>query len=436
MTARSDAVPLRPLWSATAPASPKFPELSGALLAQVAIVGAGYTGLSAALHLNEQGRDSVLLERHEIGEGASGLNGGQVIAGVKNDPGELLRLFGPRLGPKLIDTVGSGPDLVFELIRKHGIACDAVRTGWIQAATSERELSRIRARVDQWRRYGADAEVLNREQTARLIGSGYYRGAWIDRRGGTVQPLAYARGLARAAQSAGSRIYVRSPAVRLSRSSEQWRLDTPRGSVTAPIVIIATDAYTDGLVDPLRRSLVVVPSFQVATAPLPPALRSSILPQHQSVSDTGHLLRYFRLDAGGRLLMGSRGAFDRTPTPESARHLYQAVREIFPRLDGTAFDFHWSGLVAITTDRLPHLHELGPGLLAGVGYNGRGIAMATTMGRLLARLAAGESAAELGFPITPVRPLRLHRFARLAARTTMQFLRARDRLARRRESLR
>jgi len=427
---------MRPLWAATAAAGPEFPELTSELRTQVAVIGGGYTGLSAALHLAELGRDTVLLEAVNLGERASGLNGGQVIAGVKYDPDELLSQFGPQLGPKVIETVGNGPELVFDLIRKYGIDCDAVRAGWIQPATSERELVPIRARVEQWRRRGADAELLDRAQTAALTGSTYYCGGWIDRRGGTVQPLSYVRGLARAATRAGARIYVRSPAIRLSVSGSDWRIHSPRGSLIASTVILATDAYTDHLVDPLRRSLVAVPSFQVATAPLAESLRRDILPQGQSASDTRRLLRYFRLDAGGRLLMGSRGAFDQGATPQSTRHLYQAVREIYPQLEGIPFEYHWSGLVGITVDRLPHLHAIAPGLLAGVGYNGRGIAMATTLGRLLARLAQGAAADEIGYPVTEVRPVTLHRFARLGARATMQYLKARDRWDRTRQGLR
>jgi glycine/D-amino acid oxidase-like deaminating enzyme len=436
MKPATDPAPMRPLWAATAAAGPVFPELTSELRTEVAVIGAGYTGLSAALHLAELGRDVVVLEAVNVGQGASGLNGGQVIAGVKHDPDQLLARFGPQLGPKVIETVGSGPDLVFDLIGKHGIDCDSVRAGWIQPASSERELVPIRARVEQWRRWGADADLLDRAQAAALIGSTHYCGGWIDRRGGTVQPLSYVRGLARAATRAGARIHVRSPAIRLSQSGSDWRIDSPRGSVIASTVILASGAYTDHLVDPLRRSLVTVPSFQVATAPLAEPLRRDILPQGQSVSDTRRLLRYFRLDAGGRLLMGSRGAFDQTATPQSARHLYQAVREIYPQLEGIAFEYHWSGLVGITADRLPHLHAIAPGLLAGLGYNGRGIAMATTLGRLLARLAEGVAADEIGYPVTELQPLTLHRFGRLGARATMQYLKVRDRWDRRRQGLR
>jgi len=427
---------MRPLWAATAAAGPAFPELTRELRTQVAVIGAGYTGLSAALHLAELGRDTVVLEAMNVGERASGLNGGQVIAGVKYDPDELHARFGPQLGPKVIETVGSGPDLVFDLIRKHGIECDAVRAGWIQPASSERELAPIRARVEQWRRCGASVELLDRAQTAALTGSTFYCGGWIDRRGGTVQPLSYVRGLARAAYGAGARVYVHTPAIRLSQSGSDWRIDSEEGSLLASTVILATGAYTDHLADPLRRSVVTVPSFQVATAPLPAPLRRDILPQGQSASDTRRLLRYFRLDAGGRLLMGSRGAFGQTATPQSARHLYDAVREIYPQLEGIPFESHWSGLVGITTDRLPHLHAIAPGLFAGVGYNGRGIAMATTLGRLLARLATGGVADEIGYPVTQLQPVTLHRFARLGARATMQYLKLRDRWDRRRQGLR
>lgn len=397
---------------------------------QVAVVGAGYTGLSAALHLSAAGRDVIVLEASEVGERASGLNGGQVIPGVKHEPDTLEELFGPVAGPRLVETVASGPDLVFDLIQKYAIGCAATRTGWIQPATSTAALETIAARVRQWRARGADVELLSASQIARLTGSQRYSGGWIDRRGGTLQPLSYVRGLARAARDAGARIFSRSPAIALERAGREWRLRTPGGAVTSATVILATDAYTDRLLDPLRRTVIPVPSLQVATEPLPASLRQSVLPQGQSASDTWHLLRYFRLDPTGRLLMGSRGTFGAAPMAVAARHHYRAVREIFPQLAGLRYEFHWGGLVAMTRDHLPHLHEVAPGLLAGLGYNGRGVAMATMMGRILARWALGERTDELGFPVTPLAPIPLHRFNQIGARLAIQGLRALDGLAR------
>jgi sarcosine oxidase len=426
---------MRSLWSVTAAPGPSLEQLTGDLHAQVAIIGAGYTGLAAALYLGCAGRDVVVLEAVDIGDRASGLNGGQVIPGVKHDPDTLEEIFGPIAGPRLVDTVASGPGVVFELIRKYEIACAATRTGWIQPATSGTALEAIAARVEQWRRRGADVELLSGQQTARLTGSQRYSGGWIDRRGGTVQPLSYVRGLARAAMSQGARIFSRSPATGLERTGRQWRIRTPRGSVTSSTVILATDAYTDRLVDPLRRTMIPVPSFQVATAPIPEKLRQTILPGGQSASDTWHLLRYFRLDATGRLIMGSRGTFADVPLTVAARHHYRAVRDIYPQLAGIQYEYHWGGLVGMTRDHLPHLHEVAPGLLAGLGYNGRGVAMATVMGRILATWATGAPAAELGFPVTSLAPIPLHRFNQIGARLAIQGLRALDGLARARDRL-
>jgi glycine/D-amino acid oxidase-like deaminating enzyme len=422
---------MQSLWGATATPALTLPELKGSARSQVAIIGAGYTGLSAALHLCEAGVDVVVLDAAELGEGGSGLNGGQVIPGVKHDPDTLEQMFGAGPGAQLVETVASGPELVFGLIQKYQIDCEATRNGWIQPATSEAALAAIHTRVEQWRRRGAPVELLDRAQVARLIGSERYCGGWLDHRGGTVQPRSLLLGLARAV----GRIFTRSAAIKLEQSGGQWRIETLRGQVLAPAAIVATDAYSGELLDAVQRTVVPVPSFQVATEPLAPTLRQSILPQRQGASDTWHLLRYFRLSGDGRLVMGSRGFFGSTPAATAARHHYRAVQEIFPQLQGVRYDYHWGGLVAMTGDHLPHLHELAPGMLAGLGYNGRGVAMAIVMGRLLARRVLGVSAEELGFPVTPVRPLPLHRFSQIGVRLAIEYLQLVATLARARALL-
>jgi glycine/D-amino acid oxidase-like deaminating enzyme len=406
------------------------PELLADARADILVIGAGYTGLSAALHAAAAGRDVVVLEAGEMGEGGSGLNGGQVIAGLKHDPDMLESVYGERVGAQLVHCSASAPDMVFDLIRRHAIECDAVRAGWLQLAVSERHLESLVRRAAQWRSRGADVAVLSDREAAKLTGTSRYCGGWIDRRGGTVQPLAYLLGLARAALARGTRLFIRSRAARLSRRGGEWCVETPQHSVTARTVVVATDAYTDRAFDALRRTVIAVPSIQVATAPLPQALRASILPQGQSVSDTQRILRYFRLDASGRLVLGTRGSYGDVPIPAGVRAHEHAVRELYPALSALPLEYRWGGFVAMTRDGIPHLHEPAPGLLAGLGYNGRGIAMATAMGRLLARRALGEASESLGFPLTVVRPIRLHALSRMGARATIRYLRARDALER------
>jgi glycine/D-amino acid oxidase-like deaminating enzyme len=424
------ALELQSLWSVTASPGPATFQLTDSLSADVVVIGAGYTGLSAALHLAEAGRSVVVLESAAVGERASGLNGGQVIAGVKHDPDQLQVLFGETLGARYVRTVGGAADAVFALIARHGIQCDALRTGWLQPAATEAALPALAARAAQWRQRGAAVEVVGREPMQRLTGSARYCGGLLDGRGGTVQPLSYARGLAQALLRHGGRVFTHSPVLRLARAGSGYCADTARGRVSAGQVIVATNAYTGALNPQLRRTVVAVPSFQVATAPIPPQLRAQILPGGQAASDTCRLLRYFRTDASGRLVMGTRGSFSAAPTAFTARHHYQAVREIYPQLAGLGFEFHWGGFVAMTSDHLPHLHQIAPGVLAALGYNGRGVAMATVMGELLAQRVLGMPAEQLGFPVTALHPIRLHAFSRLGVRATIQYLRLRDTLDR------
>ncbi len=413
------------LWEATAPPAPALPVLSGDIRAQAAVIGAGYTGLSAALHLAEAGIDCVVIDRNGPGFGASGRNGGQVIAGLKQDPDTLESMFGAT-GAGLVAAIGAAPDLVFDLIGRFAIACQPVRTGWLQLAVSGSALRVVQARAAQWQARGVAIRLLDRADATRLSGSSAYLGGALDPRGGTVQPLAYARGLAAAAASRGARLFAGTAAVRLSPQTGGWRIETDAGAIDAAQVIIATNAYADRLHDGLRRSVVPVPSYQIASDPLPEALRRSILPDGQAVSDTRRLLRYFRVDDAGRLIMGGRGAFGQVSAGREALPHLQAVREIYPQAAGLAFPYRWGGLVAMTADHLPHLHRLAPGLYAGLGYNGRGVAMATLMGRALAGLVTGSEDPFL--PVTRLAPLPLHRFSRTWASLAARYFGVLDRL--------
>jgi len=419
------------LWRASLPARKPEPRLEGSHLADVAIIGGGYTGCAAALALAERGANVCLLESEEIGAGASGRSGGQVNPGLKFEPTQLESIYGPRKGPQVVAAVGSVADEVFGLIERHAISCDAVRTGWVLPAPTHRALKLAENRVREWRARGADARMLDKAQVAALLGTdkAYYRGGLIDMRGGNINPLAYVRGLADAACKAGAKLHAASPVTSLKLSGHQWTLDTPHGRVVADKVLICTNGYTGKTLWPnLAQSVVTVKSFQAATAVLPDRLAKSILPGRQSVSDLRRLMWYYRIGQDNRLIMGGRAPFRNTLRPADLRPLKNAIAHLYPQLAEWPIEFYWSGKVAMTQDHLPHLHELAPGMWTGLGYNGRGIAMGTFFGGLLARLAAGEPADDLPFPIVPLNPIPGHVFSRLGARTLIQYYRMRDQI--------
>ena len=426
----ANALPLPPsLWAATARGAPATPPLDASSRADVAIVGAGYSGLAAALQLAEAGVSVVVLESGEPGWGASGRNGGQVIPGLKFDPDELVAMFGPKAGEHLVDVAGGAADTVFDLIARHGIDCEARRCGWIQPAFAAADLGLIARRAEQWQRRGAPVAMLDRDTACRLIGSPIYHGAWIDRRAGSLQPLSYCRGLARAAQKAGALVCGGSRVSGLARDGARWKVTTAHGpTVSAERVLLAANGYTDALWPRLRQTVIAANSFQVATRRLPDDLRKTILPEGHVASDTRKLLLYYRWHHD-RLIMGGRGPFREPAGPSEYHHLERVIGLLFPQLEGTRCEFYWAGRVALTRDHLPHVHQPAPGLTLFLGYNGRGVAMATTLGTLVAKNLIAPADNPLPLPITEIRPIPLHSLHRMYATAILQMYRIGDYLA-------
>ena len=397
------------LWAATAAPAPATPPLTESASFDVAIIGAGYTGLSTALHLAERGLRVCVLDAAEPGWGASGRNGGQVIPGLKYDPDELVRRHGETAGNALVGIVGGAADTVFDLIDKYGIDCAALRRGWIQPAHSAAMLARVARRARQWEARGASVSVLDANAVSQRVGTDAFVGGWIDHRAGSIQPLSYARGLARAALGLGVAVHGGTLATSLVREATTWRIATARGPVvTASRVVLATNGYTGPLWPKLERTVIAANSFIVATRPLAPAVTDSILSGGEVASDSRRLLLYFRRDAQGRLLMGGRGPFSEPRSASDWSHLERSVQLLFPQLKGIEYEYRWAGRIAITADFLPHVHEPAPGLTIALGYNGRGIAMATTLGKHLAARLCGDTSAAFPFPATPIRPIPLH----------------------------
>jgi glycine/D-amino acid oxidase-like deaminating enzyme len=425
------SLPLPPsLWAAKARPAPATPPLDASRRADVAVVGGGYSGLAAALRLAESGASVVVLEAGEPGWGASGRNGGQVIPGLKWDPDELVAMLGAEAGEQLVRLAGGSADTLFDLVARHGIDCEARRCGWIQPTFADADNALAARRVEQWQRRGAAVELLDRATACRLVGSPIYRGGWIDRRAGSVQPLSYARGLARAAQGAGALVCASSRVIALARDGARWQVTTAHGPVvSADQVLLATNGYTDGLWPQLRQTVIAANSFQVATEPLADELIRTVLPEGQVASDTRKLLLYYRANYDGRLIIGGRGTFREPTGPGAYRHLEAVIGRVFPQLEGTRCEFRWSGRIALTRDHLPHVHRPAPGLTLLLGYNGRGVALATTLGTLVGAHLAAPDGQPLPLPLSVIRPIPLHSLHHLYATAILQSYRLWDYVA-------
>lgn len=415
------------LWAATARPPAHTPALAESLKTDVVIVGGGYTGLSAALHLAEAGIGARVLEAAEPGWGASGRNGGQVNPSLKHDPDEVEQMLGPERGARLNQAIHESADLVFGLIERHRIDCSPVRNGWLQLAHSPSAVPALHKRAEQWQRRGVAARVIDKSEAASRVGADAFAGGWLDPRAGAIQPLAYARGLVRAAQAAGAHIHGQTLVAALERAGSNWLVRTHAGhTVRADHVLIATNGYTGGLWPGVEQTLLAANSMIVATEPLGSAA-DSILPGGETAANTQRLLLYFRRDAQGRLLMGGRGHFADPTSVADFGHLKQSIRLLFPHLGNVRYEYHWAGRVAITRDFMPHVHEPAQGLTVAVGYNGRGVAAATAMGKHVAQRIAGRG--EFPFPITSIDPIPFHSLQRFYIGAGVAWYSALDRMS-------
>ncbi len=408
-------------------AEPAVPtqQLDGHVQTDVAVVGGGITGLSTALHLAEQGVGVVLLEAEEPGWGASGRNGGQVNPGLKHDPDEVERKFGRDLGGRMNAFAGGAPAFVFDLIRRHAIRCDARQNGTLRAAIGAKHAARVCATAEQFARRGAPVEILEGASLERSTGTARYRVAMLDRRGGDLNPLSFARGLARAALGAGAAVHGGTRALGMKKAGAVWQIDTTAGIVSAHRVVLATNGYTDDLWPNLRCTIVPLFGAIAATEALPDAIARGIMPSRAVLYESGTVTVYYRVDSGGRLLIGGRGPMREIAAVSAIPHLLAHARALWPALAQTRWTHGWGGRLAMTTDQYPHIHEPADGVLVCLGYNGRGVAMAAAMGAQLARRLVTPSS-QFDMPITGMKRIRFHSMWKLGVRAAIVYGRLTD----------
>jgi glycine/D-amino acid oxidase-like deaminating enzyme len=412
------------LYRDTAERAVPTPPLDGDIRADVIVVGGGFTGLSAALHLAEKGTKVVLLEAEEPGWGASGRNGGQVNAGLKYDPDIIERDFGVDLGRRMNALAGAAPGFVFDLIERHGIACEARRNGTLRAAVCANHAAHLRTSVEQLTRRGAPVDLLEGAALAAAVGTDRYLAAMWDRRGGDLNPLSYARGLARAAIRAGAAVHGGTRALSLTSAGLGWNVGTGTGTATADNVVLATNGYTDDLWPGLRRTIVPLFGAIAATSALPEGLARTLMPSRAVLYESGAITVYYRVDSGQRLLIGGRGPIHEVASTSEVPHLLAYAEKLWPGLRGIAWTHAWGGRLAMTRDQYPHVHEPARGVIACLGYNGRGVAMATAMGAQIAKRIL-DPAGGFDMPITGMKTIGLHALWPLAVRAAI----ARGRMA-------
>ncbi|MEZ5798543.1 MAG: FAD-dependent oxidoreductase [Paracoccaceae bacterium] len=419
------------LWRKTAQVRSTAAALRGDQTADVLVVGGGFTGLAAALGARDAGMKVILLEGNEIGSGASGRNNGLVISHhSKAAPSEFDAAFGKARGERYNAMVADSANVAFGLMQRFGIDAHQVQQGWIQPAHNEASLARARQFHDEWKALGAQVDWFDRDEVTARIGSPYL-GGWMVRNSGHINPFAMTVGLAGALEREGVVIHENTRATRIERIGHAWRVHGPAGTVTAPQVVLATNALTGDIWPGLKRTLIPFKVFQSATPALSDDLRRVILPGNPAVSDMRRDLRYFHYDVEGRLVSGGTHTFWLNEADRGRAKVARMLARAFPAFGGAEpqMQEYWSGTFAVVPDRKPRLYRLGPGLIFGGIYSGRGVALSMSYGQELGRLAAERrSDDQMPVPVTRMQPVPFHPVAVQVANRIHRLNQLQDRL--------
>lgn len=401
------------LWRKTARSRETAPALQGDLKTDVLVVGGGFTGMAAALGARDSGVDVMLLEGNEIGSAASGRNNGLVISHhSKAAPSEFEAAYGKTVGARYNRMVADAAGVAFGLMQRFNIDAHQVQEGWIQPAHTEATLARARQFHDEWKAFGANVSWLDRAEVSTRIGSPYL-GGWMAHNSGHINPFAMTVGLAAALELEGVTIHENSRATRIERLEGGWRVFTATGSVTAPEVVLATNALTGDIWPGLKKTLVPFKVFQAATNPLPDELRARILVGNPAVSDMRNDLRYFHYDRDNRLVSGGTHTFWRNEADRGRAKVSHMLGKAFRAFGGEPqMVEYWHGTFAVVPDRKPRLYRLAPGLVFGGVYSGRGVALSMSLGQEIGRWAAGRRTdGQMPLPVTAMKPVRCHPIA-------------------------
>jgi glycine/D-amino acid oxidase-like deaminating enzyme len=431
MMMKSVAVEWPPsLWAAVTPPGPDLPELMGMESADVVVVGAGFTGLSTALHLREAGVDVAIVEAMEPGWGASGRNNGQVIPTLSRpDPDDIIARHGAA-GERFVGLLRDSASMLFGVANRYNIAAEHEQAGWVQPVHSPGRIGIAERRVKQWSKFGAPVELLSRDQVRDMLGSEAWYGGFWNRTGGHINPLALSRGLARVVLEKGARIYARSPAQSFERRDGKWLVKTAEGEIAGRALVLATNAYSGefskSLAPEIAHEVMPVLSWQMATQPLSDNVRKTIIPGRQAMSDTHGELYFARYDARHRLVTGGAVIGPGNKAERIKARVTERLQRLWPQIGELSFDYVWNGYVGMTTDFLPRIHRLGPDAYGWTGCNGRAVALSIALGGELSKAVRGVPENELALPFTTPVPIPAHGLLRKLAPLMLLVYRRRD----------
>ena len=393
--------------------------------ADAVVVGGGYCGLSAAGEMARRGRRVVVLDAHDLGWGASTRNGGMVLPELKAGPRSLEEAHGA-LGLRLHAEVEAAFDHVEAVIAESSIDCAYERSGQLYLSHGERSAAHLDALADELTSVGSPAHVVRGDDLEAEIGSTLFAAGLVVERSGGLHPARFHAGLTRRAVDSGASLHPDTRATAVEPTPGGWRVVTPKGVVVTRDVLVATNAYADDLVPALRRRVLPMGSFIIATEPLTPDLAEAVLPTRRMCFNDRNLLWYWRLDDAGRMVFGGRKRLGAVSLDEARDHLYRSMVEVHPQLAGTPLERAWGGQVALTLDRLPHCGRI-EGLWYATGCNGSGVALNTWLGHRMAAAIDGE-------PLPPFaelshRPIPLHSLRRVWLPVVSAWFRLQDRRA-------
>lgn len=377
-------------YAASANPAPPRPELQGEVETDVCVIGAGYTGLSTALFLLENGFKVTVLEAAKVGFGASGRNGGQIVNSYSRDIDVIERTVGKREAQLLGEMAFEGGRIIRERVARYGIQCD-LKDGGVFAAFTEKQMDHLRAQKQLWERYGHNQlEIMDAKRIREVVATDNYIGGMLDMSGGHIHPLNLALGEAAALESLGGKIYEQSPATRIERGANPV-VHTPQGKVKAKFIVVAGNAYLNGLVPELAAKSMPCGTQVITTEPLSEELAHSLLPQDYCVEDCNYLLDYYRLSGDKRLIYGGGVIYGARDPADIEAIIRPKMLKTFPQLKDVKIDFAWTGNFLLTLSRLPQVGRIGDNIYYSQGCSGHGVTYTHVAGKVLAEALRGQA---------------------------------------------